>query len=113
MPFYTHILCDRRIYDKKGYWKSPNQDTKQPFFYFIKGQPTLVSEYKHGREEIVQEITIVVFGGKAFAPYDEVTLATGETMTIQPNIRYNYIESNILVRDLLKPRIENIEMDLR
>ena len=113
MSFKTPILCDRRVYDKRGYWKNPNQDVEEPFFYFIKGQPTLVSEYKNGREEITQEITIVVFGGKPFAPYDKIKLATGETFVIQPNIRYNYFEPNILIRDMVKPIIENVEMDIR
>ena len=34
--FKTPILCDRRVYDKKGKWKSPNNDIEENIFYFIK-----------------------------------------------------------------------------
>ena len=58
MSFKTPILCDRRVYDKKGKWKSPNNDHEENIFYFIKENLTLVPSYKNGIEELKETITI-------------------------------------------------------
>ena len=111
MSFKTPFLCDRRVYDKKGKWKSPNNDIEENVFYFIKDQLHLTSSYVNGREEIKEELTIVVFGGKPIAQYDFITLDTGKKYVVS-NISYNYVEHNILVKDMLKPRIANMEISL-
>lgn len=112
MSFKTPILCDRRIYDKRGKWKSPNNDIAENIFYFIKEPLALNSQYdSYGREQLKETITIVVFGGKQFIKEDDVILETGDKFKVQ-NIVVNYAESNIMVKDLLKPRIESIELIL-
>lgn len=111
MSFKTPILCDRRIYDKKGKWKSPNNDIEENIFYFIKEPLTLVPSYANGREQFKETLTITVFGGKPFAKEDSVTLDTGVKYKIQ-EITYNYIEHNVLVKDMLKPRIESVSLVL-
>ena len=109
--FKTPILCDRRIYDKKGKWKSPNDDIAQNIFYFIKEPLSLVSSYVSGREELRETLTITVYGGKPFAKEDEITLDTGIKYKVQ-EITYNFIEHNILVKDMLKPRVESCDLVL-
>ena len=111
MAFITPILCDRRIYDKKGKWKSPNNDIEENIFYFIKENLTLVPSYHNGREELKETLTITVFGSKPFAKEDVVTLDNGVKYRVQ-EITINYIEHNILVKDLLKPRIESMDLVL-
>ena len=111
MSFKTPIICDRRIYDKKGKWKSPNNDIEENIFYFIKEPLTLVPNYVSGREELKETLTITVFGGKPFAKEDVITLDTGETFRVQ-QMTPNYVEHNILVKDLLKPRIASIDIVL-
>lgn len=111
MIFKTPLLCDRRVYDKKGKWKSPNNDIEENIFYYIKTARTLEPNYHNGREELAETITIVVFGGKAFGKEDKITLEDGSTFDIQ-NITINYVEHNILVKDMLKPRIASIELEL-
>ena len=111
MSFKTPILCDRRIYDKKGKWKSPNNDIEENIFYYIKEQLGLTTSYINGREEIKETMSIVVFGGKPIAQYDEITLDTGTKYTVG-QITYNYVEHNILVKDMLKPRIASMEIEL-
>ena len=111
MSFKTPILCDRRIYDKKGKWKSPNNDIEENIFYFIKEPLTLTSDYVGGREEIMETLTIVVFGGKPIAKYDKITLDNGKEYDVD-TMTYNYIEHNIFVKDMLKPRIASIEITL-
>lgn len=111
MSFKTPIICDRRIYDKKGKWKSPNSDIEENIFYFIKENLTLTPSYVNGREELAETITITVFGGKPFAKEDVITLDTGVKYKIQ-QITPNFIEHNILVKDLLKPRIESTDLFL-
>ena len=49
MSFKTPIVCDRRVYDKKGKWKSPNNDIAENIFYYIKENLTLVPSYRNGR----------------------------------------------------------------
>lgn len=111
MSFKTPILCDRRIYDKRGKWKSPNNDIAENIFYFIKENLTLVPSYRNGREELKETITITVFGGKPFVKEDEITLNNGVKYRVQ-QITPNYIEHNVLVTDMLKPRIESCDLVL-
>lgn len=109
--FKTPILCDRRIYDKKGKWKSPNNDREENIFYFIKENLTMIPSYVHGREELKETMTITVFGGKPIVKEDVITLDNGTKYKVQ-EIVVNYIEHNILVKDMLKPRIESIDLRL-
>ena len=111
MSFKTPILCDRRIYDKKGKWKSPNNDFADNIYYFIKEPLTLVPSYVNGREEMKETITITVFGTKPFAKEDKVTLSNGISYKIQ-QIMPNEFETNILVKDMLKPRYESTDLVL-
>ena len=111
MSFKTPIICDRRVYDKKGKWKSPNNDIEENVFYFVKEPLTLVPSYKNGREELKETLTITVFGSKPFCKEDVITLADNTKYRIQ-QITVNYIEHNILVIDLLKQRIESIDLVL-
>lgn len=109
--FKTPILCDRRVYDKKGKWKSPNNDIEENIFYFIKENLTLVPSYVNGREQLKETLTITVFGGKPFAKEDVITLDTGVKYKIQ-EITPNFIEHNVMVADMLKPRIASMDLVL-
>ena len=111
MSFKTPIFCDRRIYDKKGKWKSPNNDIAENIFYFVKEPLTMVPSFNNGLDELKETITITMFGGKPIIKDDEVTLENGVTYRVI-NITVNYLESNILVKDLLKQRIESIDLVL-
>ncbi len=111
MSFITPIVCDRRIYDKKGKWKSPNNDIEENIFYFIKENLTLVPSYVNGREELKETITITIFGEKPICEKDTITLDTGVKYEVK-QMTPNYVEHNILVKDLLKPRIESMDLVL-
>ena len=111
MSFKTPLLCDRRVYDKKGKWQNPNQDLAENIFYFVRTPRTLVPSYDNGREELTETMTIVVFGGKPIVKGDLITLETGEKFQVF-NITANYFEPNILIKDMLKPRIESLELEL-
>ena len=112
MSFKTPILCDRRIYDKKGKWKNPNQDIAEPIFYFVQTPRTLETSYDpNGREVLKETMTIVVFGGKQLVKGDFIWLDTNEKFQVA-NITANYFEPNILVKDMLKPRIESLVVEL-
>ena len=109
--FKTPILCDRRVYDKRGKWKSPNNDIAENIFYFIKENLTLIPSFVNGREELKETLTITVFGGKPIIKEDEITLEDGKKYKVQ-QMTINYLESNILIKDLLKPRIESVDLVL-
>jgi len=112
MSFKTPILCDRRVYDKKGKWKSPNNDIEENVFYFIREPLTMTPSYdSYGREQMKETMTIVVYGGKPIIKQDIITLETGTKMRVQ-TIVVNYAETNVLVKDMLKPRIESLELVL-
>lgn len=112
MSFKTPLLCDRRVYDKKGKWQNPNQDLAENIFYFVRTPRTLVPSYDtNGREELAETMTIVVFGGKPIIKGDFITLETGEKFQVA-GITANYFEPNILIKDMLKPRIESLELEL-
>ena len=112
MSFKTPLLCDRRVFDKKGIWKSPNNDIGENIFYYVKEPLTLVASYDpYKREEMKETTTIVVFGGKPVCKNDFITLETGEQFLIEGMV-VNYAESNILVKDMLKPRIESMDLIL-
>ena len=111
MSFKTPILCDRRVYDKKGKWKSPNNDIAENIFYFIKENLTLVPSFVNGIEELKETITITIYGGKQIIKEDAITLDDGKKYMVQQIIP-NYIEHNVLVVDMLKPRIESLDLVL-
>lgn len=111
MSFKTPIICDRRVYDKKGKWKSPNNDIEENIFYFIKENFTWIPSYENGREQMKESGTITVFGAKPFAKDDIVTLDNGTQYMIQEIVPH-YIEHNILVIDMLKSRIESVDLIL-
>lgn len=112
MSFKTPILCDRRVYDKRGKWKSPQQDIEENIFYYVKEPLTLVASYDpYKREEMKETTTIVVFGGKPIIKEDVITLDTGAKYKVV-SFTINYAEQNVLVKDLLKPRIESMEIVL-
>ena len=112
MSFRTPIVCDRRIYDKKGTWKNPQQDIAENIFYFVKEPLTIVPEWENNQEKMVETTTICVFGGKPFIKQDQITLENGTIFRIDSLI-INYAESNVLVKDLLKPRIESVDLILK
>ena len=111
MSFKTPIVCDRRIYDKKGKWQNPNEDYAENIFYFIKENLTLVPQYVNGREELKETLTISVFGGKPICVKDLITLNNGKEYEVQQIIP-NYVEHNPLVVDMLKPRLASLDIVL-
>ena len=111
MSFKTPIVVDRRVYDKKGKWQDPRQDIYQNVFYFVKEPLSLVATYVNGIEELKETITITVFGGKPIAKEDNITLGNGAVYKVV-QITPNYITHNVLVADLLKPRIESMDLVL-
>ena len=58
-----------------------------------------------------ESMTIVIFGGKPIVKEDLITLEDGTQLTAQ-TITVNYFEPNIMVKDMLKPRIESLEIVL-
>lgn len=112
MSFKTPILCDRRLFDKKGKWKSPNNDIEENIYYYEKEPLTLVKDYNNGREEIKESMTIVIFGAKPIVARDLITLENGVKMEVTTPITYNPAERNILVKDMLKPRYISTEISL-
>ena len=111
--FKNNSFVDRRTYDKKGKWLNPRDDIEHTIFYFIKEPLTLVPTIsENGQEEVVEQITITMFGGKQIIKGDSIVLATGVKYKVE-DIVINYIENNVLVADLLKPRIESMELVLR
>lgn len=112
MSFKTPFLCDRRVYDKKGKWKSPKADHEENIFYFIKEPLTITESYDaYGREEMKETLTITIFGGKPIIKEDKITLDNGKEYMVV-GLVINYFEPNILVKDMLKPRIESMELTL-
>lgn len=112
MSFKTPLLCDRRVYDKRGKWKSPNNDIAENIFYYVKEPLTLTPSYDpYQREQLKETTTIVVFGGKPIIKEDTIELETGVEYKVV-GITINFFESNVLVKDMLKPRIESMQLDL-
>ena len=112
MSFKTPILCDRRVYDKKGKWKSPNNDYEENIFYFVREPLTISQSYdSYGREQMKETTTIVIFGGKQIVKGDKITLENGSKYMVE-GITINYAETTVMIKDLLKPRIESMERRL-
>ena len=111
MSFKTPILCDRRVYDKKGKWFNPLKGLYENIFYFVKEPSTLVATYINGREELKETMTITIFGGKPIAKEDTITLENNSDYKVV-GLTIQYVESNVLVKDLLKPRIAQMDLVL-
>ena len=112
MSFKTPLLCDRRTFDKKGSWKSPQNDIAENIFYFVKEPLTVVPEWENGQEKMVETTTICIFGGKQIIKADLITLENGKKLRVD-SVIINYAETNVLVKDLLKPRIESMDLILK
>lgn len=111
MSFKTPILCDRRVYDKRAKWKNPNNDIEETLYYFVKEPLSLVSSYENGREQMKETITITIFGGKPIAKEDTIILEDGSKFVVESYV-VNYIESNIMIKDMLKPRVASMTLVL-
>ena len=113
MSFKSPYVCDRRVFDKRGKWKSPNNDHEENVYYYVKEPLTLAASYdSNKREELKATTTIVIFGGKPIIKEDTITLENGTKLKVGENIIINYAEQNVLVKDMLKPRIESMEITL-
>lgn len=108
----NNLFVDRVAYPFKGKWKDPKQDLVTNLYYFV-NEYTMVEVYENGRGQVKPQITITVFGEHAIISNDEIILETGEKYKVQGKPNLNYFESNILVRDLLKPRVESMTLTLR
>lgn len=108
----NHFIVDRRVYAYKGSWQNPQQDLSSNIFYFISRPQTLVAEWQNGREVIVPEIEITIFGEHPIVKDDIITFNDGSKYKVI-QITLNYYEPNILVRDMLKPRVESMVLVLR
>lgn len=106
------IIVDRKLYTFKGKWENPQQDLHDNIFYFISQPATLTTEWKNGREELVQVLEITCYGEHPFAINDVITLQNGEKFRVESIIN-NYFEANIAVRDMLKQRIESQVLTIR
>lgn len=112
MSFKSPYVCDRRIYDKKGKWKSPNNDIAENIFYFVKEPLTITPEYdQYSREEMKETMTITIFGGKQIVKNDTIILETGTKYHVH-SVVINYAEVNVMIKDMLKPRIESMDLIL-
>jgi len=109
--FKTPFLCDRRVYDKRGKWHNNINDLDENIYYFIAEPLTLVPQYVNGRQEMVETLTITVFGSKPFAYGDIITLQNGTTYRVKSYVAREY-EPNILVRDMMKTRIYETDLVL-
>lgn len=112
MSFKTPIYCDRRVYDKRGQWYNKTTQIWENVFYFIKEDLTMIPSYENGREQLKESITITVYGGKPIAKEDKIILEDNVEFKVN-NIVVRYIESNILVKDLLKQRIAEQDLILQ
>ena len=106
LGFKNALFVDRRIYDAKGTWKNPKQDIADVVFYFVSSPLTISPEWKNGRQQLVETMEITVFGEKPIAVRDIIVLKDGAEYEIV-KIIINYFEPNILIKDMLKQRIES------
>ena len=109
--FKTPFICDRRVFNKKGKWKSPNNDIAENIFYFEREPLTYTTSYENGREQFKPTCTICVFGSKPFASEDKIWLEDGTQLLVK-HFTPNYAEKNVLVVDILKPRMESVDLVL-
>ena len=111
LGFKNALFVDRRVYDAKGTWKNPQQDIEDVVFYFVSTPLTISQEWKNGREQLVETTEITVFGEKPIAVRDLITLKDGTKYEVT-KIVVNYFEPNIMIKDMLKQRIESQTLTL-
>jgi len=113
----TNQLADSRIYRFKGYWKQVNNDKLVPFRYFIvDGGITYTPSFENGLEKLKLTYKIQVFGDIHFIKGDKIIINKDSYDELELkvyNIKPKYFEPNVLIADLIKPRIESIELLLQ
>ena len=102
---------DKKLYCFKGHWTDPDDDTETDIFYYVMTPRTLVAKFNSGVESISSSMTIAVAGKHNFAINDLVILDTGETLSIT-KITVRHEQRNMAIRDLLKPRVQDIILEL-
>lgn len=108
----NHFIVDRKIYSFKGSWKNPQQDIETVIYYFVSRPQTFITEWQNGRETIVPQMEITVFGEHPIVKDDIITLDNGSKYKVVEHTLNPY-EPNIAVRDMLKPRVESMVLVLR
>lgn len=105
------MLVDRKVFDRRGSWKNPQQDIAETIFYFISQNKTITKEWNGSREELVETMEITMFGEKPIIVGDMITLETKEKMRVRA-IEFVYFESNIAIKDFLKPMVKSMILTL-
>lgn len=105
------LFVDRTVYDRKGKWKSPKSDRTTNIFYYISKPLTLTSSYNNGIEELKPVLEITIFGEQPIIDRDLITLDTGETKMVS-TVTPIYAEVNSMVKDMLKPRVLHMIVEL-
>ncbi len=106
----NNFFVDRRVYPFKGKWKDPKQDLERNIYYFVNSH-TLVESYENGRGQMKDQITITIYGEHPICANDKFYLDNGDDYKVQ-DITKNYFESNILIKDMLKPKVESMTLVL-
>lgn len=101
------LFVDRRVFDKKGYWKNPQQDISENIYYFISTPKSMSASFDSSRQTIRESLQITIFGEKPIAIRDIITLADGTQYKVAEVPVVNFYEPNILIKDMVKQRIES------
>lgn len=103
---------DKKLYCYKGTWQDPHNDEPTVFFYYINSPMTLLAKYNGNIESVGSSMSIIVAGEHRFAIGDTVSLETEQGELRIMKMTVNFVQRNMAVRDLLKPRVQDIMLEL-
>jgi hypothetical protein len=100
-------VVDRKKYLHKGMWQNPDQDVAHNFYYYFVQPLTMSITNEFNRQMVKPTSVIGIFGKHPFVKGDKLTLENGMVLQIT-EITFQYFENNIVSRDHLLPKIEEM-----
>lgn len=111
MAKFNNVI-DRKKYLYRGYWKNPDEDVEHVFYFYYVQPLTLTITNEFGKQVVKPTSVIGIHGKHPFVKGDKLTLDNGMVLQVY-EITFQYFENNIVSRDHLIPKVEEMVVVLQ
>lgn len=104
-------VVDRKKYLHRGSWRKPDEDIDHVFYFYYVNPLTLTVGSTFGKQTVRPTAVIGVWGQHPFVKGDTLTLDNGLQLQVE-TIQLDYFDRNIVSRDHLIPRVQEMVVTL-
>lgn len=108
MKFNT---INRAKYEHKATWRNPDEDVDHVIYYYYVNPLTLKVTGQFGKQMVRPTTVIGIAGQHPFVKGDVITLDNGLTLQVG-EITLQYYKQNMLIKEHLIPRVEEMVVEL-